>query len=272
MVRQNHQVTCVCILWLLQHRCDVLHACRISAISGACGKYGTGYLAILIGALFTMVIQSSSIFTSALTPLCGIGVVSIERLYPFTLGANIGTTFTAIMAALAQDGNNLQNSLRVSMCHLFFNISGIILWYPLPFMRKVPIILAKKLGNTTAKYRWFAIFYLIISFFILPAIVFGLSLAGWEYLLAFGASVVLLFIIIVIINILQSKKPQWLPAKLRTWFFLPLCCHSLKPVDKVMSKMIISCRCCTQLDSKQDSNNNNDSSAEEGRSGSTSKF
>ena len=139
-------------------------------------------------------------------------------------------------------------------------------------MRKVPIILAKKLGNTTAKYRWFAVFYLIISFFILPAIVFGLSYAGWEYLLAFGAPVVLLFIIIAIINILQSEKPQWLPVQLRRWFFLPLCCHSLKPVDRVLSKIIISCRCCRQLNSKQDSKNNNESSAEEGRSGSTSKF
>jgi sodium-dependent phosphate cotransporter len=57
-------------------------------------KYFTGYLAILIGAAFTIVIQSSSVFTSALTPLVGLGVIDLERMYPLTLGSNIGTTFT----------------------------------------------------------------------------------------------------------------------------------------------------------------------------------
>lgn len=55
-----------------------------------------GYIAILIGCLMTILVQSSSIFTSALTPLAGIGVISIERIYPLTLGSNIGTTTTGI--------------------------------------------------------------------------------------------------------------------------------------------------------------------------------
>lgn len=53
-----------------------------------------GYIAILIGCIMTILVQSSSIFTSALTPLAGIGVISIERIYPLTLGSNIGTTTT----------------------------------------------------------------------------------------------------------------------------------------------------------------------------------
>lgn len=53
-----------------------------------------GYLAILIGCIMTILVQSSSIFTSALTPLAGIGVISLERIYPLTLGSNIGTTTT----------------------------------------------------------------------------------------------------------------------------------------------------------------------------------
>ena len=55
-----------------------------------------GYLAILIGCIMTILVQSSSIFTSALTPLAGIGVISIERIYPLTLGSNIGTTTTGL--------------------------------------------------------------------------------------------------------------------------------------------------------------------------------
>ena len=59
-----------------------------------------GYLAILIGCVMTILVQSSSIFTSALTPLAGIGVISLERIYPLTLGSNIGTTTTGTSSAL----------------------------------------------------------------------------------------------------------------------------------------------------------------------------
>ncbi|PKU32113.1 sodium-dependent phosphate transport protein 2b [Limosa lapponica baueri] len=72
-----------------------------------------GYLAMLAGAGMTFVVQSSSVFTSAITPLVGIGVISIERSYPLTLGANIGTTTTAILAALASPGSTLKYSLQL---------------------------------------------------------------------------------------------------------------------------------------------------------------
>ncbi|XP_069781127.1 sodium-dependent phosphate transport protein 2B-like [Narcine bancroftii] len=87
----------------------------------------TGYIAIAVGAGMTFVVQSSSIFTSALTPLVGIGVISIERMYPLTLGSNIGTTTTAIIAALASPGETLGNSLQVlgrrtSFCHVTLSL------------------------------------------------------------------------------------------------------------------------------------------------------
>jgi sodium-dependent phosphate cotransporter len=56
----------------------------------------TGYIAILIGAFMTFLVQSSSVFTSALTPLVGLGVISLKRVYPLTLGSNVGTTTTAL--------------------------------------------------------------------------------------------------------------------------------------------------------------------------------
>ena len=198
-----------------------------------CGKYFTGYIAIIVGALLTMLVQSSSIFTSTLTPLVGLGVITLERVFPLTLGANIGTTFTAILASLTQEGDKLRDSLQISMCHLFFNISGILIWYPIPIMRRLPLYLAKKLGNTTAKYRWFAILYLIIAFFILPGLVFGLSLAGWQVAVGVLVPVAVVIIIIIIINIIQSRRPQALPAKLRNWNFLPAPMHSLRPYDRV---------------------------------------
>ncbi|XP_055045225.2 solute carrier family 34 member 2b isoform X1 [Misgurnus anguillicaudatus] len=205
----------------------------------------TGYLAILVGAGMTFIVQSSSVFTSAITPLVGIGVISIERAYPLTLGSNIGTTTTAILAALASPGETLANSLQVSLCHFFFNICGILLWYPIPFTR-IPIRLAKALGNRTAKYRWFAGVYVILCFLILPLSVLGLSIAGWQVLVGVGVPIVVLVIFVVVVNIMQSRWPRYLPSCLRSWDFLPRPLRSLKPWDKHVTVALTFCstRCC----------------------------
>ena len=207
----------------------------------------TGYVAILVGAGLTIIVQSSSIFTSAITPLVGVGVIKLERMYPLTLGSNIGTTTTGILAALASDGEKLRNTLQLAFCHLFFNIIGIIIWYPVPVMRKLPVHLAKGLGNTTAEYRWFAIFYLFLMFFILPALVFGLSLAGWYVLLAVALPIVLILIFVAIINTMQNKcRSRIHPAKLRSWEWLPEPLRSLRPYDNMLRKCC-RCGCCKAL-------------------------
>ncbi|XP_053108226.1 sodium-dependent phosphate transport protein 2B [Hemicordylus capensis] len=219
----------------------------------------TGYLAMLVGAGMTFIVQSSSVFTSAITPLVGIGVITIQRAYPLTLGSNIGTTTTAILAALASPGSRLKYSLQIALCHFFFNISGILLWYPFPFMR-IPIRLAKGLGNITAKYRWFAIFYLLLCFFLLPLLVFGLSVAGWQYLVGVAVPILTVLIVVVVINILQTKRPQWLPPKLRNWNFLPKWMHSLQPWDNLVTSVIspcgryccCCCKCCKDKAVEQD--------------------
>uniref|UniRef100_A0AAQ5Y5F6 Sodium-dependent phosphate transport protein 2B n=1 Tax=Amphiprion ocellaris TaxID=80972 RepID=A0AAQ5Y5F6_AMPOC len=205
----------------------------------------TGYLAIMVGAGMTFLVQSSSIFTSAITPLVGIGVISLERAYPLTLGSNIGTTTTAILAAMASPGETLANSLQIALCHFFFNIMGIILWYPIPFMR-VPIRLARGLGNRTAKYRWFAAFYLILCFLVLPLFIFGLSLAGWQVLVGVGVPIVVLVVFVIIVNMMQSRWPRYLPTVLRNWDFLPRPLHSMAPWDRMVTSSLAFCgtRCC----------------------------
>ncbi|RVE76429.1 hypothetical protein OJAV_G00007740 [Oryzias javanicus] len=220
----------------------------------------TGYIAILVGAGMTFVVQSSSVFTSAITPLVGIGVISIERAYPLSLGSNIGTTTTAILAAMASPGETLGNALQIALVHFLFNISGIILWYPIPFTR-LPIRLAKSLGNVTASYRWFAVVYIVCCFFVLPLFVFSLSLAGWKVLVGVGVPLLVLLIAIVVINVLQNRKPNCLPAVLRSWDFLPLWAHSLDPWDKVVTviaaKCCCCCKCCQIATEKQDDEEQN---------------
>ncbi|XP_075705598.1 sodium-dependent phosphate transport protein 2B isoform X2 [Rhinoderma darwinii] len=222
----------------------------------------TGYLAMLVGAGMTFIVQSSSVFTSAMTPLIGIGVISIERAYPLTLGSNIGTTTTALLAALASPGETLQNAVQIALCHFFFNISGILVWYPIPFMR-LPIRLAKGLGDKTAKYRWFAVVYLIMCFFLLPLAIFGLSVAGWQALVGVAVPIVFVIIVVIIISVLQSKCPRVLPNILKTWDFLPKWMHSLKPWDIWMSALSLfcgryfcccckKCKCCKCCQDKED--------------------
>jgi len=131
-----------------------------------------GYLAMLIGAGVTLLVQSSSITTSALTPLVGLGVLHVDQMYPLTLGANIGTTITGLLAALVSDN---VGSLQVALCHLFFNITGILIFYPIPFMRRIPINAALSLGKATRYWRFFPVVYIVVIFFVIPLALLGLS-------------------------------------------------------------------------------------------------
>ncbi|XP_041863258.1 sodium-dependent phosphate transport protein 2B-like [Melanotaenia boesemani] len=205
----------------------------------------TGYIAILVGAGMTFIVQSSSVFTSAITPLVGIGVISLERAYPLTLGSNIGTTTTSILAAMASPGETLSNSLQIALCQFFFNIMGILLWYTIPITR-VPIRLARGLGNRTAKYRWIPAVYLILCFLVLPLSIFGLSMAGWQVLVGVGVPIIVLLIFVIIVNVMQSRCPRYLPKALRNWDFLPRPLHSMAPWDAALTRALGFCRkhCC----------------------------
>jgi len=130
-----------------------------------------GYLAMLIGCGLTILVQSSSITTSVLTPFVGIGALQLEQMLPLTLGANLGTTFTGLLASLVAEG---VDSLHVALSHLFFNIIGIIIWYPIPFMRNVPLRAARTLGKATRIWSGFPILYIIVVFLILPITLFGI--------------------------------------------------------------------------------------------------
>ncbi|XP_077080344.1 sodium-dependent phosphate transport protein 2A [Siphateles boraxobius] len=200
----------------------------------------SGYLAMLMGAGMTFIIQSSSVFTSAMTPLIGIGVISLNRAYPLTLGSNIGTTTTAILAALASPKEKLPAACQIALCHFYFNIFGILLWYPVP-MTRLPIRMASALGERTAKYRWFAVLYLLVCFLLMPCLVFGISLAGWQAMVAVGTPFSALIVFILLINLMQARNPTRLPKTLRSWDFLPQWMHSLKPLDKLITRTTALC-------------------------------
>jgi sodium-dependent phosphate cotransporter len=131
-----------------------------------------GYVAIAIGAGITMMVQSSSITTSVLTPLVGIGALRLEQMYPLTLGANIGTCLTGITASLVAD---TIGALQVALAHLFFNVTGIVIWYPIPFMRNIPLYAARRLGMATRVWRGFPMMYIIVMFLLIPLALLAIS-------------------------------------------------------------------------------------------------
>ncbi|MCB1021956.1 MAG: Na/Pi symporter [Bryobacterales bacterium] len=132
---------------------------------------GSGYLAILIGMVATMIVQSSSITTSLLVPLAGAGLITLQQAFPVTLGANIGTTVTALLASLAVSGPNAAAGVTIALVHALFNLTGTAIVYPFKPIRQLPLMAAEKLADVATYSRAWAIGYVVILFYALPAAV-----------------------------------------------------------------------------------------------------
>jgi solute carrier family 34 (sodium-dependent phosphate cotransporter) len=126
-------------------------------------------LSILLGAIVTIMVQSSSITTALLVPLAGAGLLSLPQAFPITVGANIGTTVTALLASLAVSGPNALAGVEIALVHLFFNMTGTILIYPVPAIRRIPLRMAGSLAEAAVRSRRIALLYVIMLFYGLPA-------------------------------------------------------------------------------------------------------
>jgi solute carrier family 34 (sodium-dependent phosphate cotransporter) len=136
------------------------------SVNSVLGK-GSGSVAMLLGLVITIAVQSSSITTSILIPLSAAGVLSLRNAYPVTLGANVGTTITALLAALA---TSRPEALTVGLVHTTFNVIGIAVLYVPPWWRDVPIRLAEGLAEIAVKRRALAVGYVMGAFIVLPLI------------------------------------------------------------------------------------------------------
>ena len=126
---------------------------------------GGGLVGILVGIGVTVSVQSSSITTSILVPLVAAGVLSLASAYPITLGANIGTTITALIASLAVA---LPEGLTIALVHLLFNLVGVAMLYPVPQVRTVPIRLAEALASAAVRRHRIVAGYVLTVFLVLP--------------------------------------------------------------------------------------------------------
>jgi solute carrier family 34 (sodium-dependent phosphate cotransporter) len=140
------------------------------------------FTAFILGLVITVAVQSSSVSTSLIVPLVGAGIVTLHRCFPFTLGANLGTTCTALLASLATvtvtgSGEVHAMGVTAAFAHLIFNLLGSAVFYPL---RRLPIRSAQMLADLAAESKRWAIIFLLAVFFVVPflVIMIGRALAN----------------------------------------------------------------------------------------------
>ncbi len=143
---------------------------RLAVVFNKTLKSG-GLVGIAVGAVATGIIQSSSVMTSLLVPLVAAGLIDVAQAFPLTLGANIGTTVTAVLASLT--GNVA--GVVVAFEHVLFNVIGVVVIYPYPPLRRLPIRMALWMGGVAERKRKHAVMYVIVAFFVVPIAVILIS-------------------------------------------------------------------------------------------------
>jgi solute carrier family 34 (sodium-dependent phosphate cotransporter) len=123
---------------------------------------GGGAIGILVGVGITVAVQSSTITTSILVPLVAAGVLTLPSAYPITVGANIGTTITALIASLAV---MRPEGLTIALVHTLFNVLAVVIIFPIRHVRLLPVRMAETLAVFATR-RHSAVFAYIVGLFI----------------------------------------------------------------------------------------------------------
>ena len=126
--------------------------------------FSNACVALIVGIVITVMVQSSSVTTSLIIPFVGAGVLTLRQVFPYMVGANIGTTCTGLLAAAAAP---TAGSVMVACVHLLFNLSGAAIFVPL---RQIPITLSQKLSRFVARNRYFALLYIAGMFVVMPVV------------------------------------------------------------------------------------------------------
>ncbi|MEZ2721087.1 Na/Pi symporter [Paenalcaligenes hominis] len=130
---------------------------------------------IFSGTLITVFVQSSSTTTSLMVPLAGAGTFTLRQIYPFMLGANIGTTITALLAATAVIGPMAVPAMQIALVHVLYNIFAVTLIYSVPFLRELPLRGADRLSRLASKKKLYAAVWIFGVFLLLPLCLIALT-------------------------------------------------------------------------------------------------
>ncbi|MCC5808462.1 MAG: Na/Pi symporter [Opitutales bacterium] len=152
----------VCIVKLLRgmvlHRMEQFFDTHLFRNSGR---------AMAFGLLLTFAVQTSSVPTALVVPLAGAGILRLAQVYPYCLGSNMGTTMTAMLAALAT-GSDV--AVKAAFAHLLFNILGILLIWPIPAVRRIPMKVAEFMGKRAHDNRYVPPAVILLLYFLVPAV------------------------------------------------------------------------------------------------------
>ena len=144
----------------------LLLAARIEAgLNAALAR--SGLVGVAVGMVVTVAVQSSSITTSLLVPLCAAGILTLDNALPVTLGANIGTTVTALLASLAAESTA---GLSIALVHVLFNLSGAVCFFPVPLFRRLPVLMSERLAELATRNKLWILVYVGAMFVALPLI------------------------------------------------------------------------------------------------------
>ena len=158
----------VALMLLVRVMRTAVHS-RVEAIVSR-GLEKAPLVGIIVGIVVTVMVQSSSITTSLLVPLAGAGLLTLAQAFPITVGANIGTTVTALLAALAATGPNARLGLTIALVHFMFNIAATLVVFPWPKIRQIPLIAAERLASVAVNSRRWALLYVLLLFYGVPAL------------------------------------------------------------------------------------------------------
>ncbi|MEZ6004301.1 MAG: Na/Pi symporter [Planctomycetota bacterium] len=158
-------LTFICLVFITKNMRVLISGPLERAMNRTLGK--SGLAGILVGMVVTIAVQSSSITTSLLVPMCAAGVLTLANAFPIMLGANIGTTVTGILASQAAETSA---GLTIALVHLLFNLVGVAIFFPIPAVRRIPIRLAEGLAARAQRSSLWVVAYVLGVFVILPLV------------------------------------------------------------------------------------------------------
>jgi solute carrier family 34 (sodium-dependent phosphate cotransporter) len=126
---------------------------------------GGGAMGILLGIGITVAVQSSTITTSILVPLVAAGILTLPSAYPITVGANVGTTITALLASLAV---LRPEGLTIALVHTLFNLAAMAIIFPVRQVRMIPVRLAERIADLATRRHLVVLVYGVGLFVVLP--------------------------------------------------------------------------------------------------------
>jgi sodium-dependent phosphate cotransporter len=134
--------------------------------------FGSSMGTLFWGVGLTALVQSSSITTALTVPLVATNVVSLKKVFPFIMGANIGTTLTALIASLSTPN---EASLTIALCHVLYNSIAVFIFMLVPIIQSIPISLSTGMGRLVNHQKWYGFAYIGILFFGIPLILMYFS-------------------------------------------------------------------------------------------------